>query len=73
MILLSLKKNTHTNFVIISLQVPSDFDSDSVSVQLFDKLGGLLSPVGSKDNPAISCMDIYNCNGGGSFKPGLLL
>ena len=50
-------------------QVPSDFDSDGVQVQLFDKLGSLLTPVGSKTNPAMSCMDIYNCNGA-DFKPG---
>ena len=50
------------------LQVPTDFDSDSVQVQLFDKMGSILSPVGSKDNPAMSCQDIYT--NGASFKPG---
>lgn len=52
-----------------TIKVPSSFNSDSVQVELFDKFGGLLSPIGSKKNPATSCMDIYNCNGA-SFKPG---
>ena len=54
---------------ILPAQIPSNFDSDSVQVELFDQLGSLLTPVGSKSNPATSCMDIYNCNGA-DFKPG---
>jgi len=36
---------------------------------LLDKLSKLISPLGTRDNPAMSCQDIYNCNGD-SFKPG---
>jgi len=43
--------------------------STGVRVELFDKLSGLISPLGTQDNPATSCQDIYSCNGA-SFKPG---
>ena len=52
-----------------SSQVPSDFDSEGVRVMLVDKLSKLISPLGTKDNPAMSCQDIYKCNGE-TFKPG---
>ena len=29
----------------------------------------VIVPLGTRDNPAMSCQDIYNCNGD-SFKPG---
>ncbi len=38
-------------------------------VQLFDKLSGLISPLGTKENPATCCQDIYSCNAE-SFKAG---
>ena len=50
-------------------KVPSNFDSEGVRVMLLDKLSKLVSPLGTRDNPAMSCQDIYNCNGD-SFKPG---
>ncbi len=40
-----------------------------VRVQLFDKLSGLISPLGTKENPATCCQDIYSCNAE-SFKAG---
>ena len=36
---------------------------------LMDKLSKLISPLGTQDNPAMSCQDIYKCNGD-NFKPG---
>ena len=52
-----------------SSQVPSNFDSEGVRVMLMDKLSKLISPLGTQDNPAMSCQDIYKCNGD-NFKPG---
>lgn len=49
-------------------QVPSDFDTDSVRVTLLGQLSTFLSPLGTKENPAMSCQDIYTCND--NFKPG---
>lgn len=34
-----------------------------------DKVNALLSPLGTRENPAVSCQDIYTCRGD-SFKPG---
>ena len=54
---------------ILALQVPSNFDSEGVRVMLTNKLSKLISPLGTQDNPAMSCQDIYKCNGD-NFKPG---
>ena len=68
----------HTVYVAITRstplsfsQVPSNFDSEGVRVMLTDKLSKLISPLGTQDNPAMSCQDIYKCNGD-NFKPGRL-
>ena len=44
-------------------QVPSDFDSEAVHVAVTEDLEKMLSPLGTKDNPAVSCLDIANCRG----------
>ena len=54
---------------VLPLQVPSNFDSEGVRVMLTNKLSKLISPLGTQDNPAMSCQDIYKCNGD-NFKPG---
>lgn len=53
---------------LAEITVPSDFDTDSVRVTLLGQLSTFLSPLGTKENPAMSCQDIYTCND--NFKPG---
>ena len=45
------------------LQVPSDFDSEAVHVAVAEDLEKMLTPLGTRSNPAVSCLDIANCHG----------
>lgn len=45
------------------LQVPSDFDSELVGTALIKDLEKMLSPVGTQENPAVSCLDLAICHG----------
>lgn len=45
------------------IEVPDHFDSDGVIDALLKKLNALITPVGTKDNPAMSCQDVFNCQG----------
>lgn len=49
--------------ILLSLQVPSDFDHEAVHVAIAEELERLLSPLGTRDNPAVSCLDIASCRG----------
>lgn len=51
------------NIHMLSLQVPSDFDHEAVYVAIAEELERLLSPLGTRDNPAASCLDIASCRG----------
>lgn len=50
-------------YTTLWLQVPSDFDSEAVRVALTKELEKILSPLGTHDNPAVSCLDIASCHG----------
>ena len=51
------------------LQVPSDFDSELVGAAMIKDLEKMLSPLGTSENPAVSCLDIALCHGD-QFTPG---
>ena len=53
-----------------SLQVPPDFNPETVHAALAKDLERLLSPLGTRDNPAVSCIDIASCHGE-QFTPGV--
>lgn len=48
---------------LTKVQVPVNFESDGIIDVLLKKLNTILSPMGSRDNPALSCQDIYSCRG----------
>ena len=50
-------------YISISLQIPDHFDSDGIIDVLLKKLNRLITPVGTKENPAMSCQDVFNCQG----------
>ena len=45
------------------MQVPSDFDSEVVGAAVIEELEKMMSPLGTRDNPAVSCLDIALCRG----------
>ena len=51
------------------LQVPSDFDSEVVGAAMIGELEKMLSPLGTRENPAVSCLDIALCHED-HFTPG---
>lgn len=53
----------------VVLQVPSDFDSELVGAAMIKDLEKMLSPLGTSENPAVSCLDIALCHGD-QFTPG---
>lgn len=50
-------------FMCSFLQVPSDFNPERVHAAIVEDLERLLSPLGTRDNPAVSCLDIASCRG----------
>lgn len=48
---------------LTKVEVPLHFDSDGIVDILLKKLNKIISPVGTHDNPALSCQDIFNCQG----------
>lgn len=55
---------------VLFLQVPSDFNPETVHAAIAEDLERLLSPLGTRDNPAVSCIDISSCRGE-QFTPGV--
>ena len=43
------------------MQVPSDFKFEAKHTAVMKDLDKIVSPLGTKDNPAISCKDLVNC------------
>lgn len=54
---------------LTKIDVPFNFESDGIVDVLLKKLNKLITPVGTHDNPALSCQDVFNCQGT-SFVPG---
>ena len=54
---------------LTKIEIPTNFESDGVIDVLLKKLNALISPTGTRDNPALSCQDVFNCQGT-SFVPG---
>ena len=61
----TLVKHTYHmhNIVWPWLQVPLEFDSETAHADVTKELEKMLSPLGTHDNPAISCLDIASCHG----------
>lgn len=53
-------------------QVPSDFNHETKYLAIMKELNKFVSPLGTKDNPAVSCKDIANCQGD-QFSAGELM
>lgn len=53
---------------LASVTVPSDFDAEAVKAMLTDQLDKKLVALGTQENPAMSCQDIYGCSK--DFVPG---
>ena len=53
---------------LADVEVPSDFDAGAVKAMLSDLLDKKLVPLGTQENPAMSCQDIYDCSK--DFVPG---
>ena len=54
---------------LTKIEIPTNFESNGVIDVLLKKLNALISPMGTRDNPALSCQDVFNCQGT-SFVPG---
>jgi hypothetical protein len=48
---------------LTQIDVPSDFDAEVVGAAMIKDLEKMLAPLGTRENPAISCLDISLCHG----------
>ena len=55
--------------ILLCTQLPQGYDADKHMATLLEKINGKQATKGTKENPALSCMDIYTCHGD-CFKSG---
>ncbi len=57
---------------LTGVEVPLNFNSDGIIDTLLKKLNSIMTPMGTRDNPALSCQDVFSCQGT-SFVSGIII